>query len=215
MYGERAVTHIAPVAVLFAVLLAPLSGIERAVKTAQSPAAQFFRWPPRSVIPVWIDPMDAPAEGSRLIELAMKNWTDAAEGRFRLATVGARDAAAVQVRFLRAAEGVYGETAPRVDPRTSQIVSARIALNGEMTKDGLDGQIVLYLTALHELGHALGLPHTDDFTTIMYCFQHPDDGVRYFARYRALVKSTEDIGARNSTAIEARDVQALRHLYDR
>jgi len=54
---------------------------------------------------------------------------------------------------------------------------------------------IVYLTCLHESGHALGLSHTRAFADIMYSFQYGGDISAYFGRYRALLKTRADIAA--------------------
>ena len=46
--------------------------------------------------------------------------------------------------------------------------------------EGLLREAVVYLTCLHETGHALGLPHTANFDDIMYNFQYGGDIAEYF-----------------------------------
>jgi predicted Zn-dependent protease len=51
----------------------------------------------------------------------------------------------------------------------------------------------VYLTCLHETGHALGLSHTVEFADIMYTFQAGGDIPEYFGRYRRQIKTRADI----------------------
>jgi hypothetical protein len=171
-------------------------------------------WPRGAAIHVWIDRRDAPLYGVDLVRLAIKNWSDAADGRLTLQSVPDPDGARIRVRFV-SGEGIYGETKPRVDPQTGLIVAAQVLINRDPVEDGRLQRIALYLTALHELGHALGLPHTDDFGTIMYRFRRRDDGQRYFDAYRRLLRSDADVGSASATGLATADVDALRSLYDR
>ena len=137
------------------------------------------------MILVSIDPSHAPAGAPAFVERAMKTWTDAAAGRFTLKKAARTDTAALRVRFV-SSDALFGEALPRVDPRIGAIVSAEVAINGDVAGDALQQRLIVYLTALHELGHALGLPHTDEFDTIVYSFRRPDDGARYFGASAAL-----------------------------
>ena len=71
------------------------------------------------------------------------------------------------------------------------MVNIRIAADG--IKDPLLRDTIVYLTCLHESGHALGLPHTSNFDDIMYNFQYGGDIQEYFARYRRKLGTREDI----------------------
>ena len=170
------------------------------------------RWPPQATIGVWLDARSAPAGSAALVERALATWNGAAGGRFVLKPESSRDAAAIRVRFAQA-DGVYGETAPRIDRATGFIGSADVLI-ADLPGNALEQRIVIYLTALHELGHAIGLPHTDAFEDIMYSFRRPDDGARYFGAYRRRLRSAEDIGSERATGLSPADIAALRSLYD-
>jgi len=60
-------------------------------------------------------------------------------------------------------------------------------------QDALFRDSVVYLTCLHEFGHALGLAHTSDFGDIMYFFGYGGDIVDYFNRYRTQLRDRSDI----------------------
>jgi hypothetical protein len=59
--------------------------------------------------------------------------------------------------------------------------------------DHLLRDAIVYLTCLHESGHALGLPHTGRFEDAMYSFGFGGDIVEYFERYRHKITAREDI----------------------
>jgi predicted Zn-dependent protease len=67
---------------------------------------------------------------------------------------------------------------------------------------------IVYLTCLHETGHALGLPHTAAFDDIMYSFQYGGDIPEYFARYRRKLHTRRDI-QKNSGLSEADQTRLL------
>jgi hypothetical protein len=181
--------------------------------TLQSSPLQ-ARWPNNAVIPVWVDLRAAPPTADMLVGRALATWTQAASGRLVLQQTRASDRALIRVRFARA-DGIYGETSPRIDRTTGLIAAAEVLIAGEVAGDTLGQHIVIYLTAMHELGHALGLPHTNAFDDIMYSFRRPDDGERYFGAYRRRLRSDDDIGTERATGLSPSDIAALRGLYDR
>jgi len=172
------------------------------------------RWPTRATINVWIDAHGAPAGADGLVDRALATWTRAADGRFALRKTESQEKSVVRVRFARA-DGIYGETSPHIDRTTGRIGSAEVLIAGDVAGDALQQRIVIYLTALHELGHALGLPHTNAFDDIMYSFRRPDDGERYFGAYRRRLRTSEDIGTERATGLSPADIAAVGTLYDR
>jgi hypothetical protein len=74
--------------------------------------------------------------------------------------------------------------------------------------DPLLRDAIVYLTCLHESGHALGLAHTRNFADIMYSFQYGGDIPAYFQRYRGQLKTRLDIPAHSG--ISDADRVALR-----
>ena len=74
-----------------------------------------------------------------------------------------------------------------------------------------DRDTIVYLTCLHELGHALGLAHTADFEDVMYFFGLGGDLEEFFGRYRRALSERGDI--RTSSGLSAGDLEQLRALY--
>ncbi len=133
----------------------------------------------------------APQEATALVRLY---WADPREGQYgemRPLIVRGRNGAAVYIR-------------PDMDGLGPAI--ARRAAEDDLLRDS-----IVYLTCLHELGHALGLAHTASFADIMYFFGYGGDIVEYFGRYRRQLRSRNDI-ARVSGLSDA-DIKRLRGLY--
>ena len=163
-----------------------------------------------------------PAAGYRAADRDLAAWAFAAwdrngGGTLRLEPSPER-AAVVRLYWVSPNGTTYGEMRPLlVNGRRGAEVFVRpdigalgadIASRG--SQDPLWRDTIVYLTCLHELGHAFGLPHTADNRDIMYSFQYGGDIVEYFARYRRQLAARSDI-ASHSGLSEA-DVRQLRLL---
>ena len=84
-------------------------------------------------------------------------------------------------------------------------------LAGRAARDPLLRESIVYLTCVHELGHALGLRHTRDYQEIMYFFGYGGDIPKYFDRYRAQLRSRADIA--KVSGLSSGDVRRLKALY--
>ncbi len=126
-----------------------------------------------------------------------------------------------QLRIYWAAPGPgqYGETqALTVDGRRGAALfihpdmdslGADIALRAGM--DHLLRDAIVYLTCLHELGHAFGLGHTANFADIMYSFEYGGNIVEYFERYRKQLRARDDI--HTVSGLSPGDVERFKTLY--
>jgi hypothetical protein len=88
---------------------------------------------------------------------------------------------------------LYGETRPvTVDGKRGAEIYILPSGHTENT-DPLLRDTIVFLTFVHETGHALGLAHTSNFADIMYSFQYGGDINAYFDRYRKLLNKRADI----------------------
>jgi len=123
------------------------------------------------------------------------------------------------VYWVPASFGLYGEMQPLVVAgRRGAAVFIRPdtdALGEQIAQrsreDPLFRDTVVYLTCLHELGHALGLTHTSDFADVMYFFGFGGDISQFFGRYRDQLRTRDDIA--DVAGLSAGDLTQLGALY--
>ncbi len=158
------------------------------------------------------------ATDRQLAQWALEAWQRAARAAFRF-EAGPENDALVRVFWAGPGDGQYGEmrslmvggrrgAAVYIRPDTEALGPAIAAL---ARQDPLWRDTIVYLTCLHELGHAVGLSHTDAFADIMYSFGYGGDITAYFRRYRDALKTRADIAA--VPGLSAADVARVRAAY--
>jgi len=160
------------------------------------------------------------AADRELATWALKAWERVSNGRFRFES-SPRAEALVQVHWVPAGGGQYGEMRPmRVGSRRGAAVYIRPDIKGlgpdiaaAATKDPLLRETIVYLTCVHEIGHALGLPHTDDFRDIMYFFGYGGDIPAFFGRYRRQLSTRADIA--KVSGLSNDDIRRVKGMYSR
>jgi predicted Zn-dependent protease len=173
----------------------------------------------------WVEPCTRPEtacqkEDVQLADWAFQAWQKAAGGKLKLEKVDQASAAHIRLHWADSEQGQYGETVPiMVNGVRGAEVYVRPDLSGmgpdvggAARRDALLRDTIVYLTCLHETGHALGLSHTSDFPDIMYFFGFGGDIPEYFGRYRRKLQTRADI-AKNpglSPQDQARLIQGLK-----
>jgi hypothetical protein len=159
----------------------------------------------------YLEPCTDPATGCEpgdldLARWALDSWQKASQGKLHF--IETKDQANALFRFVWSSPegGLFGETVP-IDVHGKPGARIYIVNQTRGISDHLLRDTIVYLTCLHESGHALGLSHTDQFADIMYYFGYGGDINEYFGRYRRKLVAREDI--RNNPGLSAADVRRL------
>ena len=155
-----------------------------------------------------------------LASWAVAAWQRNAPKGLRLEPAAESDAL-IRVYWTESGDGRYGEMQP-LDVHGKRGAAVFIqpdvglldqAIARRAATDDLLRDTVVYLTCLHEFGHALGLAHTRDFRDIMYFFGFGGDIVEYFDRYRRQLHARADIA--RVSGLSANDIRNLAEVFSR
>ncbi len=132
---------------------------------------------------------------------ALAAWQKASAGELRVAAASEEERARIRIYWAWGTQSLYGEARPiLVDGKRGAAIfvipeMARLGpdIAAVAKRDPLFRDAVVYLTCLHESGHAIGLPHTSQVADIMYSFGFGGDIVEYFGRYRRALTSRQSI----------------------
>jgi hypothetical protein len=158
------------------------------------------------------------AGDSELARWALEAWQRTSGNAIRFESAP-ESSALVSVYWAEPTEGQYGEMqSVVVGGRIGAAVYVRPDMNSlgpdiarRAARDPLLRDSIVYLTCVHELGHALGLRHTREYADIMYYFGYGGDIANYFGRYRAGLRSRADIA--KLSGLSPGDVTRLKALY--
>jgi len=168
----------------------------------------------------WIQPCSAEisqrascmASDAQLAQWALDAWHRTASTKLAFSKAP-EDHARIRVYWASGQMWFYGEARPiQVDGQRGAVIYVNpdvTQLGDEIASATADDRLlreaIVYLTCLHESGHALGLTHTGKFEDIMYSFGFGGNIVEYFERYRHTLGMRSDIRTHSGISDYARE----------
>ena len=152
-----------------------------------------------------------------LADMAFDAWSRESGRHLKFTRAGDPSRALFRLQWIAAGEGRFGETQRVfIGGKPGAIVYVSTEVLGEplatlVSRDRLLRDAIVYLTCVHEIGHAVGLQHTRNFEDIMYSFGYGGDIVSYFYRYRDNLKTRSDIP--RFSGLSTNDIAVLKSLY--
>ena len=150
---------------------------------------------------------------------ALDAWSKASDGALKFVETETASDAVIRIYWVGPSSRRYGEMRfIEVDGKRGAVLFINTATDGlgddvhkRAERDRLFRDCIVFLTCVHEIGHAVGLSHTDKFADIMYSFQYGGNIKKYFLRYRKQVKNREQMT--DLSPFSDDDIARLRALY--
>ena len=154
-----------------------------------------------------------------LVRWAMQEWEVAAAGAFRLVASDDEGTSLIRIYWVSWTQAIGGEARPiRSNGRITSTIflrpgtaMMRKAFSDRVARDPLLRDVMVYHLALHEIGHALGLPHSANPQDVMAAGTGEKQIMATYDRYRTIISTRDDI--RRGGWLTQRDVTALRQRY--
>ena len=151
------------------------------------------------------------SDDPELAQWALHAW-ELAAGSALAFPAAPQDHARIRIYWASARMRLYGEARPiMVEGKRGAAIYVNADVTGlgeEISHAGEHDPVlraaIVYLTCLHESGHALGLSHTGRFEDIMYSFGYGGDIPTYFDRYRRLLHARADIRVHSGLSVHDR-----------